>query len=318
MRRIKYSSFGILLCIFGWATFPAVATAELTDFIIVPSVSNVSSEVSISGTLSARFSILNDSAIYSDFQEINSSTSGTIKSAINTGLIFWQSSIQTSPGVTLSDSYTMFGFPLTLSTTINALSFAHAGPSVPFTMAPTATTGLYDIGPQDLEPSLTIDFTTRVSILGIGSDHNFIEQAPVNLTITGQVQLDDTDRPLSYYMIHDGTFSYPINVTGTGFGAAAGLTCSFNGEITIAYIAFDLNGSGALAGDFDGDDVPNEVDNCPCTYNPLQLDADGDGIGDACLFHFITSDLDKDCDVDAVDLTKMAEEFGSINLTKGP
>ena len=35
-------------------------------------------------------------------------------------------------------------------------------------------------------------------------------------------------------------------------------------------------------GDVDGDGVPNDVDNCPDTYNPGQEDIDGDGKGDAC------------------------------------
>ena len=43
------------------------------------------------------------------------------------------------------------------------------------------------------------------------------------------------------------------------------------------------------ASDSDGDGVPDEVDNCPLTPNPDQLDSDGDGIGDAC-----DGDLDGD------------------------
>ena len=34
--------------------------------------------------------------------------------------------------------------------------------------------------------------------------------------------------------------------------------------------------------DFDGDGIPDTVDNCPLTPNPDQADADGDGAGDAC------------------------------------
>jgi hypothetical protein len=41
--------------------------------------------------------------------------------------------------------------------------------------------------------------------------------------------------------------------------------------------------------DDDGDGIPNNVDNCPNVSNPRQLDADGDGIGNAC-------DPDKDGD----------------------
>ena len=35
-------------------------------------------------------------------------------------------------------------------------------------------------------------------------------------------------------------------------------------------------------GDFDGDGVPNVMDNCPSTSNPDQANADHDGVGDAC------------------------------------
>lgn len=34
--------------------------------------------------------------------------------------------------------------------------------------------------------------------------------------------------------------------------------------------------------DMDEDGIPDDVDNCPEVYNPLQIDSDGDGIGDAC------------------------------------
>jgi len=45
------------------------------------------------------------------------------------------------------------------------------------------------------------------------------------------------------------------------------------------------SGPAALAqapADSDADGVPNDVDDCPLAYDPLQQDADGDGIGDAC------------------------------------
>jgi hypothetical protein len=34
--------------------------------------------------------------------------------------------------------------------------------------------------------------------------------------------------------------------------------------------------------DRDGDGIPDDVDNCPDTYNPLQEDRDGDGVGEVC------------------------------------
>jgi len=43
--------------------------------------------------------------------------------------------------------------------------------------------------------------------------------------------------------------------------------------------------------DWDCDEAPDGIDNCPCLYNPDQLDADMDGVGDAC-------DLCTDTDAD--------------------
>ena len=39
---------------------------------------------------------------------------------------------------------------------------------------------------------------------------------------------------------------------------------------------------GEIRADLDGDDVPNDQDNCPDTFNPTQDDLDADGRGDAC------------------------------------
>jgi len=61
----------------------------------------------------------------------------------------------------------------------------------------------------------------------------------------------------------------------------------------------DLDDDGAadcVDPDDDGDDAPDETDNCPVTFNPGQADADGDKIGDAC-----EDDLDGDRDPDVTD-----------------
>ena len=43
-----------------------------------------------------------------------------------------------------------------------------------------------------------------------------------------------------------------------------------------------LNDRSDTFSDRDHDGVPDNIDNCPDTPNPDQLDTDGDGIGDAC------------------------------------
>ena len=53
-----------------------------------------------------------------------------------------------------------------------------------------------------------------------------------------------------------------------------------------------LMGTSANALDTDFDQVPDGSDSCPQTYNPSQVDSDGDGAGDAC---------DPDGDNDALD-----------------
>ena len=47
----------------------------------------------------------------------------------------------------------------------------------------------------------------------------------------------------------------------------------------------DIDGDGLgndCDDDMDGDGIPNGIDNCPATWNPEQEDSDGDGVGDTC------------------------------------
>lgn len=47
----------------------------------------------------------------------------------------------------------------------------------------------------------------------------------------------------------------------------------------------------ALASDLDRDGVPLQRDVCPAHHDPAQTDGDGDGTGDACVGHYVPSDL---------------------------
>jgi hypothetical protein len=71
-----------------------------------------------------------------------------------------------------------------------------------------------------------------------------------------------------YYVPADAAGDYYVAVQGYSY--TAGLY-----EVRV------LLGPGS-PGDFDGDGVPDGIDNCPTVYNPDQIDSDGDGIGDCC------------------------------------
>jgi hypothetical protein len=61
--------------------------------------------------------------------------------------------------------------------------------------------------------------------------------------------------------------------------------------------------------DSDGDEIPDESDNCPLAFNPQQEDANGDGIGDACCCVGTVGNIDCDSQdlVDIGDLTALID-----------
>lgn len=67
------------------------------------------------------------------------------------------------------------------------------------------------------------------------------------------------------------------------------------------------SGLGMGVADTEKDGFADNVDNCPKTANPSQLDSDGDGFGNAC-----DADLNGDRMVNALDLGLFTKAFGSV------
>ncbi|MGQ0735974.1 MAG: DapH/DapD/GlmU-related protein [Acidobacteriota bacterium] len=77
----------------------------------------------------------------------------------------------------------------------------------------------------------------------------------------------------------DATSSFGLSVAQESGVVLVG-DVEHNAQAGAAFL-FEMNGSTGT--DDDGDGVPNDVDNCPSVANTDQLDANGDGYGDACV-----------------------------------
>jgi Cys-rich repeat protein/parallel beta-helix repeat protein len=85
-----------------------------------------------------------------------------------------------------------------------------------------------------------------------------------------------------------GGFIRNVIVNGLSQGPITSYTFNSITENQTIVVVGDQGGSGETlpssqtASDFDGDGIPDSIDNCPQTHNPDQSDIDGDGWGDAC------------------------------------
>ncbi len=75
---------------------------------------------------------------------------------------------------------------------------------------------------------------------------------------------------------------------------------------------------GGACVDTDGDGVCDSVDNCPAVPNPDQKDSNGNGIGDACEPVIAICDVDKDGDIDTIDLALISKARGQKALPGDP
>lgn len=156
--------------------------------------------------------------------------------------------------------------------------------------------------PRELQPGETISFSTDIGYLFDSS-----ARKDGMFPITDQTRLiPGADDPILYYPVRvdENTVTRGIDIV-TNTGTPGGLMGDGTGE----------------GPDFDGDGVPNELDNCPYTPNPDQRDVDGDGIGDACDQDFVSftdisptaPGIDRKNGVPNISLNAMSVTFGDVN-----
>lgn len=163
---------------------------------------------------------------------------------------------------------------------------------------------------RDVDPDPVLIFTDSDAVVEISPSPVFeigslltarVGDADLNLD---EEVAEEVEVLISVGTINGDGFGIPLTLVeqGTNRGVfAAALPDSFGNipehyVVTVTYVdADDGNGNADIektasslalsdmdAPDWDGDSIPDEVDNCPWTPNPDQTDSDGDGDGDAC------------------------------------
>lgn len=168
---------------------------------------------------------------------------------------------------------------------------------------------------------------------------NDVWQASVNSTVPLPATFSAADYHHLAVTTDAGQFVYSLNglemlrrsYTGLSASGQAGLTAQAS-EILVDNFSFtgSVVQSNYGSSDWDGDGVPNALDNCPYDANPQQQDSDADGVGDLCdscagtipgatvgalgCPSFALADLDRDGDVDQSDFGIMQLCLAGQNL----
>ena len=186
------------------------------------------------------------------------------------------------------------------------------------TLSFDAGTGVFTFVPaNDFHGDLTFEYTVSDGSLTSAPAEVEIEIVSVNDAPAPQddhlstvfplpgtvidVKANDVDiegDPLTVVSVTDGAFGTTVSVRDGAFGTTS---VNANGRITylpgavfsptdeFTYVVSDPQGAQSIgivkvqiSEPIDGDNVPFGVDVCPFDFDPFQLDADGDGIGDVC------------------------------------
>jgi hypothetical protein len=115
--------------------------------------------------------------------------------------------------------------------------------------------------------------------------------SPLTLTITHRGRSLSSNKPVMINPSVEGFYTWDVTFISAPLTIPPEHTATVSDTVAVGY-------------DSDSDGYVDIEDNCPFTYNPMQQDLDGDGIGNAC-----------DDDIDGDGWTNTAEEFIGTNAS---